>query len=772
MRMESISNRIAMVAVMVVVNIAAAHAGVRDSGNAVAQAQTSAPAINVSHAADMSSSSRTAASNIDSGTWKSFGGISNGCSGSIWAMAAAANGDIYVGGNFSACGGVAAHSIARWDGSSWSALGDGTNGYVYAIAVSGNDVYVTGSFQYAGDVAADNVAHWNGSAWSGLGSGLGYAGAPTNGPGAPIGHAIAVSGDDVYVGGAFDLAGGVSVNSIARWNVVSQVWSALGNEASNGMTSGLYLGEVDALVIAGTTLYVGGGFSSAGGIAGGNIAAWNGSTWTTLGQGVNGAVLALAIFNNQVYAGGTFTRAGDGIAWHIARWDGAAWAALDNSVDQGTNNSVLAMAASPDGLYIGGRFTHAGGIGVGYMALWNGSYLSDVAGGVSATQQAAYAVNAIAVAQGKTYAGGSFGHAGGIQTNYIAAWDGNAWSALQGATGDGLAAEAKASASYAGSTCFGGFFSMMVEGHGNFACWNGSAWVDLGNGLTTGGYATAMATAGQDLYLAGWLTPANTTGCCVERWDGTSVNALGTEGVDDEVDAIAVSGSTVYVGGYFSMAGTQPAGGVASWDGSSWRALGAGVDTSVNALAVVGGKVYAGGQFQNAGGVAANHIAMWDGNTWAPVGGGVDGPVFALLAVGNQLYVGGSFDHAGGLVANSLARWDGAAWHSVGTTASGVSFGTAKGIVNALASNGSTVFIGGAFDQAGGIPANAVARWDGSAFTSLGGADGIGGYGRVYTLSVTGSQLFLGGRFGEAGGAVSSNVAAYTPDAIFKGAFE
>jgi hypothetical protein len=97
----------------------------------------------------------------------------------------------------------------------WSALGAGTNGPLYAVAVDGSDVYVGGSFTSAGDVAANHIARWDGGAWSALGAG-------TSG----TVNAIAVSGGDVYVGGDFTGAGIVTANHIARWD--GATWSALG----------------------------------------------------------------------------------------------------------------------------------------------------------------------------------------------------------------------------------------------------------------------------------------------------------------------------------------------------------------------------------------------------------------------------------------------------------------------------------------------------------------------------------------------------------------
>ena len=80
--------------------------------------------------------------------------------------------ELYAGGQFETAGGTPANGIAKWNGSSWSALGSGMNGWVYALAVSGSDLYVGGDFTTAGGSAANYIAKWNGSSWSALGSGM------------------------------------------------------------------------------------------------------------------------------------------------------------------------------------------------------------------------------------------------------------------------------------------------------------------------------------------------------------------------------------------------------------------------------------------------------------------------------------------------------------------------------------------------------------------------------------------------------------------------
>ncbi|OQB93629.1 MAG: hypothetical protein BWX84_00479 [Verrucomicrobia bacterium ADurb.Bin118] len=66
--------------------------------------------------------------------------------------------DLYAGGWFTTAGGVAANYIAKWDGSSWSALGSGMNNGVSALAMSGSDLYVGGWFTTAGGKVSPYLA--------------------------------------------------------------------------------------------------------------------------------------------------------------------------------------------------------------------------------------------------------------------------------------------------------------------------------------------------------------------------------------------------------------------------------------------------------------------------------------------------------------------------------------------------------------------------------------------------------------------------------------
>jgi hypothetical protein len=121
-----------------------------------------------------------------------------------------ANGALIAGGNFTTAGGLPANNIALWDGTSWSPLGAGTNGRVYALHVLPNgDVIAAGQFSNAGGVPAQGVARWNGSAWTAIGSGVSAS--------PPFVRAIAaLANGDLLVGGAIVAAGGQQSPNLAR----------------------------------------------------------------------------------------------------------------------------------------------------------------------------------------------------------------------------------------------------------------------------------------------------------------------------------------------------------------------------------------------------------------------------------------------------------------------------------------------------------------------------------------------------------------------------
>ncbi|MEO5953565.1 MAG: hypothetical protein ABIQ44_13955, partial [Chloroflexia bacterium] len=118
---------------------------------------------------------------------------------------------------------------------------------------------------------------------------------------------------------------------------------------------------VSAIAVNGNDVYVGGWFTGIGNAAANYIARWDGINWYKLGSGANAAVTAIAISGSNVYAGGDFTQIGGVMANRVARWNGSQWSTMGNGVNNGVNNTVRALAVSGNNVYAGGNFTSAGG---------------------------------------------------------------------------------------------------------------------------------------------------------------------------------------------------------------------------------------------------------------------------------------------------------------------------------------------------------------------------------------------------------------------------
>jgi hypothetical protein len=337
--------------------------------------------------------------------WLPLGtGINNGTNGEVWALAVIGS-DLYVGGNFTAAGGITVNHIAKWNGSSWSALissnnANGINGMVTALAVIGTDLYAGGWFTIAGGVPAENIAKWDGTNWSALGNGLSAAGAI---------NALAAMGNNLYATSyILTPALGGPGNLIAKWDGAN--WSAFS----------VMDDYVSSFLVDGLNLYAGGQFTLAGGVSASKIAKWDGSNWSSLGTGINNGTnyfiggTGLEMMAGNLYVGGRFTTAGANTANFIAKWDGSNWSSFGSGSNIGMNNSVEGFAVMGTDLYVSGSFTTAEGVTANSVAKWDGTNWSPLGSGMND------GVWRLAVIGQDLYAGGIFTTAGGASANYIA----------------------------------------------------------------------------------------------------------------------------------------------------------------------------------------------------------------------------------------------------------------------------------------------------------------------------------------------------------------
>ncbi len=661
---------------------------------------------------------------------------------------------LIIGGTFTAAGGIAANNIVKIkpDGS-FVAFGSGITGaqpMVMALALDGSgNVYAGGYFSKAGGVSANNIAKWDVSAstWSVLGSGTDET----------I-NSMVLDGSRnlLYAGGFFQNAGGVNVNYIAKWDVSASTWSALGTEIDSA---------VNALVLDGSgNLYVGGEFSSPHCE---RICKWDvsASTWFALGQGTDQAIHALVLDGSgNLYAGGFFYNAGGTTVNHIAKWDVSAstWSALGSGINEELYISfpeqVGTLAVDGSGnLYAGGDFSSVGGVGARYIAKWDASTSTWSALGTGIDSP----VSALAFdGSGKLYAGGGF-----LGANAIAKWDvaTSTWSALfDGMSGGGVIALALDGL---GNLYAGGNFSTPDGSGRNIAKWDVSAstWSTLGSGTDATITALALDSSG-NLYVGGYASTADpwVSASYIAKWNGSGWSNLGSGITGFSVNALVVDGSgNLYAGGNFSAAGGAAVNNIAKWDvaTSTWSVLGTGINSTVDALAFdTSGNLYAGGYFSTAGGVSAHGIAKWNvaTSTWSALGAGIRGGSVLALAFDSSgnLYAGGNFSTPDGN-SRDIAKWDvsTSTWSNLGS-------GT-DSQVNSLAFDGSgNLYAGGDFSSAAGVAASHIAKWD--MLTSTWSPLGSGTNGGVNDLAFDGSgNLYAVGAFSIAGGLVRPYIAKW-----------
>jgi trimeric autotransporter adhesin len=631
-----------------------------------------------------------------------------GLNGTVNAIAVSGS-NVYVGGEFTQAGGMEASRVARWDGHSWSPMGGGVSGTVHAIAVQGNDVYVGGNFTTAGGVTVNGIARWDGSAWSAVGGGLGAS--------ATI-RALAFYNGQLHAGGFFILFQTINnvpvlLTYLAKWD--GSAWSPLGSGVNN---------QVNTLLAEEGQLYAGGTFTTAGGVTVNKIARWNGSAWSALGAGfstgITDAVNALTRIDGQLYAGGYFETADEAPASALARWDGATWTSVNDGVVSSIGGmsfraTVSALAATGGKLHVGGSFNQAGNRTVSNAAIWsNGRWLGFGMG----LAGPAYAVRHT---ESGVLVGGMFPTAGSVPVNSIARWDGDDWSPLGGGVQQStLPGQVYAIATHGTNVYVAGVFTRAGTINAlNIARWNGSEWFPLGSGIGGFGAVVRALTIAPDgsLYAGGFFTSAGGNAVThLARWDGLNWSAAGNvtaNGGQAEVRALATLGNDIYAGGAFNNIGGISTVGIARWNGSAWSAVGGGMDNSVLALAVGSQELYAGGYFTTAGGVQVNRIARWNGTSWAALGDGIGNAatnfVSALAVDGARVYAGGLFAVLGnGTPANYIAVWEQNAWAALG---SGTSAGSPPAVYGLAVGDG-RIYAAGVFGRAGGIPSNAFAMWN------------------------------------------------------------
>ncbi|MCO5195130.1 MAG: right-handed parallel beta-helix repeat-containing protein [Anaerolineae bacterium] len=392
--------------------------------------------------------------------------------GEVLAIEFVNSSKIYVGGNFTSADGVSVNYVAKWNGTSWSALNYNAsnvpNDTVYDLDFNSGKLYVAGEFGLKRYTESSN-------SWEHIAT-PDVTNSSLAGCNDPAIHAVEVDTFDggVYFGGCFDKINQAPLNkrnktaNVAHWD--EGTWSLL--DQYNSCEAGMD-GPVYAIALDGDNVYLGGRFSGSWEYnsafsfcwserptgynitrydkAGDNFHPMNFSSTdigciTNFGTGLQGdgdTVKTLALNSGRLIAGGDFSTVfsngncagvsdysettnnlymynvsgvtGNDTVNERSRWD------INNVVD-----SVFINSSNQ--VYIGGSFTQGkkwGGttVNASRVATINSSDVFSALGDGIST-----AVTAIAENGSTVYAGGNTATLGGVASAAFARWNGTSWA--------------------------------------------------------------------------------------------------------------------------------------------------------------------------------------------------------------------------------------------------------------------------------------------------------------------------------------------------------
>jgi hypothetical protein len=524
-----------------------------------------------------------------------------GFSMGVYALAVDAGGALYVGGDFPF--GNDSRHLARLTADTgaadpaWADAPDPVNA-VLALAVDADAVYAGGAFGFVGETERANLAKF---ARAGGKLATDFAPAVSS-----MVRALARHGEWLYLAGEFNSIGEDDISHLARVAATDGAVDPRWKPAPDS--------SVDAVAVdADGAVYAGGSFFAIGGAEPNRFAKLSDTDgrlvdgWTATIDNPHGGVFALATTGTDgehVAVGGEFSRFGGATRLGLAMLD--ATGAVGPRSDAEAPGWVTSVARQPDGgLVVGGYFDTVDGQPRGNLLRLkaDGSFDSDWR--VDADSDV---VAVAADSTGRVYVAGSFLTLGGVAATRLA----------------------------------------RVEGDGVVD----PQWKPAPNsGLH------ALALDGDDrLYVAGdFTTMAGLRRIRLARFTADGALDDWAPYYPEVIFALATDATHLYIGGYGDL--VRVAFDATEAD-NTWI-----VDQNnrVQALAVAGGQVYVGGNFTTLGfqdrhglaRVPANGPATVDA-AWDP--GSEGASVSALLPLGDALYVGGAFDALGGAPHPNLAK--------------------------------------------------------------------------------------------------------------------
>jgi hypothetical protein len=682
-------------------------------------------------------------------------GFTASCSYAVLAMVKDGN-KLYIGGAFTSVNGTPRNYIAAINATTGALIttwDPNANNQVNTIALKDSVVIAGGYFTSVKAQNAYRLAVIKKSNGAVVGGYPGYDN---------VLQKVSVLGDSVLTGGYYTHSAYYSPNSaqITTTNVKPNP----GFPATNGI---IYSVAQDAS----GNYYVGGSFTTIGGINQAYIAKLNASFQVVTGWApqVNNAVRAVLVSGTTVYIGGLFNITNGASRPYISALN-TANPGGNKTWNSSLNSYVYSLVTDGTSIYAGGLFTQVNGVTArGLLAKFNlngaldGSWNPNASGGGGTVEQ-------LAISGTNILAGGSFTTVGGVTRNYLAKLNNTNGNASNWATANSYVFTLYVD----GSLCYaGGYFTQLTSAGGSATARNYIGAVNISNGSIASynpgpnSYVFSINKAGSNLYFGGqftqvngtarnYLASTNTSGA-VQSWN-PSANYIVNKIFADASNKIIIGGS---FSGFQQTDRTYAS--IIKYSNQALATWAPVLNNVVNDITYNANRIFIGGLFNTVNGSSRAGFAAFGlggslqtTNLNLSKSGTTNVSVFSLFASGNKIYAGGDFDKAGASARNDFVEAD----ISSGAGTVLQTNPNADNIVYAIDVQGTKITYGGNFRFSNfinrsylasfRISANAVTAWNPLPDSY------------VFDIAVNYNKIFVVGQFDNVNAASHPGAAAFT----------
>ncbi len=556
---------------------------------------------------------------------------------------------LYIFGSFSKPGERGFFFVGLSDGHKWKYLDDNfrlsnpTNLNDIFITIRcmttiGKDIYFCGQFDSVGGIYSPLLAKWDGVSWSRVGDydvqrHLGKIGEL---------QMIQSVGGRLYAGGGYDasfIINGHTLNELSPMIFDKGKWSSLSKNSI--VIDGQYGGNSDKLYISvpfavstektGVTYF---GFAE---YRDGQIFPYHDSTQMGLYEG---EIISMAKLGGKIFVAGTFRAAGLLVSDSIMIWDHDHWSQTDfyDSVRNSLGGKINGLFAKGDSLFIFGSFDHFGKRKTDGIAMFDGKKWQTFYDSLYRISNKFWGeVNAVTTdTKGIIY----------VSNNYqfgLAQWSDTGWTGIPKPIPVDIQMNIGAITGGENGLFIILYSDSLFLPYPSIRKWDGSEWTTIASKysiLNIGSTDTLFGGIGFIRYHKGKLivngTFSQINGVQMKNigyYDSTGWHAFG-KGLDAygkfnfhcpdgiSIKDIDFDENNMYVTGGFTHADSSLSFSIAKWDGLKWSAIGSGLrgpgipnDDSTcgcgNGIAVIDRNLYVGGNFLRAGNKSAHYFSSY-----------------------------------------------------------------------------------------------------------------------------------------------------------------